>query len=155
MRKYFGLIVFSLTTLVLSPSCDKEQEEKEFVATEMELGCLSGSGNIIIQTQEQYEAAMSNTEIAVYPNVGTCDSSSYPAVDFTTFTLIGVVGGRTGCGPPPITSSVELKGDVVTFNFEVPIVDTSVPTCQTSVKYYAWYKISKTSTSNIKFEVKE
>ena len=158
MKKYIGYLFFSLTTLILSPSCDKEQEQeqekKEFVATKMDLGCLTGSGNITIQSQAEYEASMSITASQAYGYVGTFDSSSYPAIDFTSYTVVGVVGWRTGCGPPQITSSVESKEDIVTFNFEVPVVDPFVPTCQASVKYFVWYIISKTANSKIVFNVK-
>jgi hypothetical protein len=138
ISRKFGLFMVVLISLL--GSCTKNDN---FEAIEMSLQCLSAQSPIIIQTQDEYDSAK-------YYNTFGCDSSSYPEIDFTQYTLIGVERIKN-CSSSPVNSEVKLRRGAVTMYFE----EQEDGFCQSIEEYSAWYKSTKTDSDKIEFDIDE
>jgi hypothetical protein len=139
MKKTFQISVITVFVFFLLGSCTKDDD---FEAIEMDLQCLSAQSPIIIQSQEEYDSAKTYDSFE-------CDSSYYPVIDFSNYTLVGVV--RYGCGWGPVTSGVKSRKGIVTVHFE----EQEDSGCLAFIKYAAWCKIPKTDSDKIEFDIDE
>ena len=153
MKELTKYLLVALSVIVLLAACKKDEEPEFFEATEIASTCiLNGSGDYIIQNQAEFDSKVVKGSTIYYPGERPCTDAKHLEIDFNTFTLVGVA--RSGnCSEPSISHDIVLESDIVTFNFIRPEIDPTIPTCLSIVNYSRWYKISKTASSCIKFNV--
>ena len=153
IKKLTNSLLALLLAIVLFTACKKDEEPQFFEATEIASTCiLNGSGDYIVQNQAVFDSMVVIRSTIFYPGGSPCDDAKHLEIDFNAFTLVGVA--RSGnCSEPSISHDIVLENNIVTFNFIRPEIDSLIPTCLSIVSYSRWYKISKTASSSIKFNV--
>ncbi len=109
----------------------------------------SKGGNYIIKSETEYHAQIKNR--SPHPD---CSSYELPTIDFTKYTLLGIVTGTYGCSPPTVEHNVYYTSFNNTYLFELKVKRHG--DCLLNLSFEVWCLVPKIPDgSNVEFKGSE
>ena len=130
--------------------CDQQNLNENCVDTikgkEIVIKCMiSKNGNYLIRNEQQY-----HSQVKINSPHPDCEGYTLPQIDFSQFTLVGVVTSTGGCAPPTATTSIVKCDQSKNYLFTLKIVTNGICKINHSISF--WYLIPHiTNNENVEF----